>query len=77
MKHLKTLLAMMMMFAMVFTMPMGSIAAANDNTFYWATFSDPIDFNPCLAKTQRLQTLTNSSLAVFSLETGTQKLFLI
>lgn len=50
MKRLKTLLAMMMMFAMVFTMPMGSIAAANDNTFYWATFSDPIDFNPCLAK---------------------------
>ncbi len=51
MKSLRTILSLTLMFALVFTaMPMGSFAAQDPNTITWATFSDPIDFNPTLAK---------------------------
>lgn len=49
MKRFKSALALLVMFAMIFTTPMGSFAASSDPTFTWATFSDPIDFNPCLS----------------------------
>lgn len=50
MKRFKSALAILVMFAMIFTTPMGSFAATSDSTFTWATFSDPIDFNPCISK---------------------------
>lgn len=53
MKRARTAISIIMMLMMLVTIPMGSFAAStssNAGTFYWATFSDPIDFNPCLAK---------------------------
>lgn len=53
MKKLKKAISVVMMGMMLFTMQMGSFAgttSSNDGTFFWATFSDPIDFNPCLSK---------------------------
>ena len=52
MKRFKSLVAIFMAAAMLITTPMGSYASttAADQTLTWATFSDPIDFNPALSK---------------------------
>lgn len=45
MKKFRVLVAVALIFALI--APMGVFA---NDTFYWATFSDPIDFNPTLSK---------------------------